>query len=123
MTERSALGAFGERLAVIHLRRTGYTILERNVAIRPWGEIDIIAARDGTLALVEVRTRRGDTFGGAALSITPTKRKRMINAALAYLSRHGDDPPPATIDVICVNLDARGRLLGVEHFENAVEVE
>ena len=121
MTKRSELGRLGERLAAGHLRRTGYTIVAQNVAVRPWGEIDIVAERDGVLALVEVRTRRGDSFGGAALSITPAKQRRMLNAATVYLTRFGDEPPPARLDVILVNLDRGGRVLSIEHIENAVE--
>jgi putative endonuclease len=121
MTERATLGAFGERLAAGRLRRDGYEIVAEHVAVHPWGEIDIVARRDGVLALVEVRTRRGDRFGGAALSITPAKRRRMLNAALVYLACFGDEPPPARIDVMLVHLDRAGRLLGIEHIENAVE--
>ncbi len=120
-TERAALGAFGERLAAGHLRRAGYAIVATNVPVRPWGEIDIVAQQEDTVVLVEVRTRRGDHFGGAAWSITPTKQRRMLRAATAYLTSLGDNAPAARIDVVLVNLDARGRLMGIEHIENAVE--
>lgn len=121
MTERAALGAFGERMAVAHLRRHGWRIVAQNVAVRPWGEIDIVAERGGHYALVEVRTRRGDRFGGAVLSIGATKRRRMLNAALAYLTSLGDEAPPARIDVILVELHADGRLREIRHIENAIE--
>jgi putative endonuclease len=120
MAERQDLGAFGERLAAGRLRREGYEIVDTNVAVRPWGEIDIVARRDGVLALVEVRTRRGERFGGAALSFTAGKRRRMANAAEAYLSRFGDEVPPARVDVVLVSLDASGRLTGIEHIEDAL---
>ncbi|MGD9892125.1 MAG: YraN family protein [Dehalococcoidia bacterium] len=119
--ERAALGAFGERLAAGHLRRAGYEIVATNVQVRPWGEIDIVARRDGVLVLVEVRTRRGDRFGGAAWSITPAKQRRMLRAATVYLGARIDETPAARIDVVLVHLDARGRLIGIEHIENAVE--
>ena len=123
MTERAALGAFGERLAGGHLRRCGYTIEATNVPVRPWGEIDIVARRGETLVLVEVRTRRGERFGGAAFSITPAKRRRMLRAATAYLAALPEEPAAVRLDVIFINLDGRGRLLGVEHIENAIEAE
>ena len=123
MTDRANLGALGERLAAGRLRRDGYEIVATNVVMRPWGEIDLIARRDGVLALVEVRTRRGDAFGGAALSITPAKRRRMLNAAAAYLAGFGDRPPPARIDVVLVTFDRAGRLLAIAHIENAVEAD
>jgi putative endonuclease len=120
-TERAALGAFGERLAAGHLRRAGYEIVATNVPVRPWGEIDIVARRDGVLVLVEVRTRRGDHFGGAVWSITPMKQRRMLRAAKAYLAALDDATPEVRIDVVLVNMDARGRLQEIEHIENALE--
>lgn len=121
MTARGALGAAGERLAAAHLERGGYRIRARNVRLPPWGEIDIVAERDGTLVFVEVRTRRGETFGSPLASITAAKRSRMLHAAGRYLTDLGDDAPPARIDVIGVSFDARGVLRAIEHVENAVE--
>lgn len=120
-SERAALGAFGERIAAGHLRRAGYEIVATNVPVRPFGEIDIVAWQNGVKILVEVRTRRGDRYGGAAWSLTPTKQRRMLRAATAYLATLGDDHVAARIDVVLVNLDRRGRLIGIEHIENAVE--
>jgi putative endonuclease len=121
MTDRADLAALGERLAAGRLRRDGYEIVATNVAVRPWGEIDIVARREGLLALVEVRARRGEAFGGAGFSLSPAKLRRMRHAAVAYLARFGDEPPPARIDVMLVSFDARGKLIGIEHIENAVE--
>lgn len=121
MTARSELGATGERLAAEYLESHGYQIHERNVRLPPWGEIDIVAAREGELVFVEVRVRRGDRYGSPLASVNLTKQRRMRRAAARYLTRLGDDAPPARIDVIAVELDSRGRLLSIEHVENAVE--
>lgn len=121
MTERSEIGRLGERLAAGHLRRLGYEIVAANLRLPPWGEIDLVASKDGALALVEVRTRRGDAFGGARESFSAAKRRRMLRAAQAYLASLGDDPPPARIDAIAVRFDRAGRLLGIDHIENALE--
>jgi putative endonuclease len=121
--DRQRLGAAGERLAARYLEGQGYRVVARNVRLPPWGEIDLVAERDGTLALVEVRVRRGQAFGGALASITPTKRARMVRAALAYLATLGDAAPPARIDVVAVTLDWLGRPVGIEHVINAVEAE
>jgi putative endonuclease len=123
MTARSSLGARGEQLAADFLEKQGYAVRARNVRLPPWGEIDIVAEQDGALALVEVRIRRGARLGGPLESIGPAKRQRMLNAAQAYLTSMGDDPPPARIDVIGVTLDAAGRLVSIEHVESAVESE
>ena len=49
-----ALGPAGEQLAADHLARVGYEIVERNYSTR-WGELDIVARLDGTLAFCEVK--------------------------------------------------------------------
>ena len=121
LNERASLGRRGEHLAVEWLTGRGYAIRERNVRLPPWGEIDIVAEREGLLVLVEVRTRRGDAFGGALGSLSAAKRRRMLNAALAYSVLLGDDPPPLRVDLIGVQLDRVGRLLTIEHRANVVE--
>ena len=45
------------------------------------------------LVFVEVRLRRRDDFGGAAASITATKRARMVAAAGLYLAGLPRTPP------------------------------
>jgi putative endonuclease len=76
-------GKMGEDLAVDWLLKNGYTIRERN-----WRnshcEIDIIAAKNGCLHIVEVKTRRSLLFGGPELSVNPKKFYRLQKATRAY---------------------------------------
>jgi len=116
--ERLRLGQFGERLAVAHLESKGYDILARNFRCRD-GEIDIIAESEGCLVFVEVRTRRGDSMGEAAESLTPRKGARISAAADAYCDANTESVEERRIDVIAVDLTPRGRLLRLEHIENA----
>ncbi len=112
----------GERLAADHLEAHGYHIRERNFRCRE-GEIDIIAEKDGCLAFVEVKTRRGSSMGEAAESVTPVKAMRILRAAETYDQDRTDLPPDRRIDVVAVDLTPRGRLLRVEHIENALSVD
>jgi putative endonuclease len=116
---RRALGEMGERLAVQHLESRGYIVRDRNYRRRE-GEIDIIAERDGVLSFVEVRCRRGDRMGTAVESVTPAKQRRMVMLAEAYAQEHEGLPEAMRIDVIAVDLAPDGRLLSLQHFENAV---
>ncbi len=117
---RRDLGDFGERVAVAHLQAKGYEIRERNFRIRE-GEIDIIAERGGTMAFIEVRTRKGGAAGTAAESVTPVKAGRLLVAAQAYVQANEGCPADQRIDVIAVTLAPDGRLLSLEHIEGAVE--
>ena len=115
---RLRLGQFGERLAAAHLESKGYSILARNFRT-PDGEVDIIAQKDGCLVFVEVRTRRGDAMGTAVESLTPLKGARISAVAGAYCEANAGSPEERRIDVIAVDLTPQGRLLRLEHIENA----
>ena len=99
-----ALGQAAEDRALAHLAAAGLTLVERNYRTpgRGGGEIDLIMrAGDGTLVFVEVRSRSGGGFGGAAGSIGATKRRSIIFAAQHYLLRW-PAPPPCRFDAVLV---------------------
>ena len=116
--DRRGLGRRGEELAARHLAGRDYEIVARNWRCEV-GEIDLVARDGDWLAFVEVRTRRGRALGTPEESITPAKQARLVDLAEAYVQMH-DWPGYYRIDVIAVELDRRGRLLRVEHYENAV---
>ena len=78
-------GVLGEELAEIMLLEKGYTILARNFRCR-YGEIDIIAAKNGVLAFVEVKTRLFGSCGRGSESVTAAKRQKIRRCALCYIS-------------------------------------
>ena len=62
MAEHNDLGKLGEEMAVEFLRKDGYTILQTNYTFQK-AEIDILAQKENTLAVVEVKTRSSLDFG------------------------------------------------------------
>ena len=52
----------GERMAAGALVKRGYQVLEHNFRCR-YGEIDIVAEEGADLVFVEVKTRRGQSYG------------------------------------------------------------
>lgn len=85
-------GARAEALAAEFLIRRGLTPVARNFRTRH-GEIDLIMREQAVLVFIEVRLRTHRAFGGAAASITPAKRERLIAAANAYLATLAREPP------------------------------
>ena len=76
-----AAGRTAEEAAATALRRAGYRVLARNL-VTPFGEIDIVAERDGTLTFVEVKARReGGTAGSPEDALTRQKLRRVARAA------------------------------------------
>jgi putative endonuclease len=89
-TTTKSKGDAAEDAALTHLQAAGLKLLQRNYRTpgRGGGEIDLIMRdTDGTLVFVEVRQRAGALFGGAAASISLTKRNRIIFAAKYYLMK------------------------------------
>jgi putative endonuclease len=84
-------GAAAESLAARFLAEQGLAIVAWNYRCRG-GEIDIIACDGRTVVFVEVRMRRSHAFGGAAESISATKRRRLRLAAEHYLARLPSEP-------------------------------
>ncbi len=116
--DRRGLGYYGEDLAARHLADRGYTILARNWRCAH-GELDLVARDGDCLVLVEVRTRRGRALGTPEESITPAKQARLVDLAWAYVQEQ-DWVGDWRIDVVAIEMDRRGRLLRMEHYENAV---
>jgi putative endonuclease len=94
-------GEPAENLAAAFLERQGLTILERNYRCR-FGEIDLVAGHGALLVFIEVRARKSDEFGGAADSITATKRRRLVAAARHYLAARRVEGP-CRFDVVLVH--------------------
>jgi len=81
------LGQTGEEWAVKYLKKQGYGIVERNVRTR-FGEIDIVASRKRDLYFVEVKTRRGSSFGSSLESLPVYRQKRLARMAEWYFKTH-----------------------------------
>jgi putative endonuclease len=76
-------GRRAESLAALMLRLKGYAILTRRYRC-PVGEIDLVARRGHTLAMVEVKARA--CAEDAAFAITPHQQHRIARAAEHFLS-------------------------------------
>jgi putative endonuclease len=116
---RHRLGRTGERLAAEHLERRGYTILARNHRTR-WGEIDLIAADERRTVFCEVKTRRVGSAGPFD-GLRDAQCRRLRRMAAAWLQERSERPrtPELRFDAIGVTIDVRGRLVALEHLEDA----
>jgi putative endonuclease len=115
---RQRLGRRGEQLAAQRLEAKGFDIVARNWRCET-GELDLVARDGDCLVAVEVRTRRGRSMGSPEESITAAKQARLITLGEAYvqeISWAGD----WRIDVVAIEMDRRGHVLRVTHYENAI---
>lgn len=99
-------GLAGEARVAAALRRDGWQIHGRRLRT-PAGEIDIVAERDGLLALIEVKTRAD--LRSAAEAVSPRQQRRLLQAAAVLQGDHpGWGARGMRFDVWVV--DAAGRL-------------
>lgn len=117
MATHNDLGKMGEEIARDHLLAQGYRILEMNWVFGK-EEIDIIARKGATLAVVEVKTRNSDFFGEPQAFVSRGKQQHLIRAAHAYVERKNLDVE-VRFDVIGIVLNPQGQKL--EHIEGAFQ--
>ncbi len=89
-------------------------VVARNVRVGRI-EVDFIAEDGDDLVFVEVRTRRG-VPGAAAESLAPAKLRRMWQCAIGYCEANGIDAERVRVDVVAIDLDAKGVTRDVVHF-------
>ncbi len=115
---RQETGRRGEQLAARFLEREGCRVVARNCRC-PLGELDLVAEGPEGLIFVEVRTRRTSHLVSPEETITRPKALRVVRSAQWYLSSHGLEDRPWRVDVIAVELDARGELARLERYKDA----
>jgi putative endonuclease len=82
-----ARGLTAEAAAAAALERDGWTVLARRLRTGA-GEIDLVAEKDGLLAVVEVKGR--PSLALAAAAVSPRQRQRLLGAAEQMLAAHPD---------------------------------
>jgi len=79
-----AKGDYAETLTCKYLESLGFVIVERNFYSR-FGEIDIIAQKDGVYRFIEVKS--GGDFEAAIQNITPQKVAKLVKTIDIYLKK------------------------------------
>ena len=118
MTTTQHTGRLGEETAARWLLDHGFTLLHRNWRQGHY-ELDIVAARKGTLHFIEVKTRRAGGLTTPEEAITPRKFASLRRAAEAYMTQHRVRLEPQ-FDLAAVDLFPDGSM-NVRFTERAME--
>ncbi|CCG54481.1 Protein of unknown function [Flavobacterium indicum GPTSA100-9 = DSM 17447] len=110
MAQHNDLGKLGEEEAVKYLKGLGYEILDLNWTYDK-AEIDIIAKKDETLAIIEVKTRTSADFGNPQDFVNPKKIKLLVKAVNEYVT------------VKNLDLDIRFDIISVLIQNNQIKIE
>ena len=101
-------GMHYEDRAQRYLQQRGLRLVEKNFRSR-FGEIDLIMTDADALCFIEVKYRQSLSHVGAAMTIPPSKRRKMIKTAHFYLCRHRrHGQRPARFDALLIQRDRNG---------------
>lgn len=115
MADHNELGKLGEELAVEFLRKNGYEILETNWTFQK-AEIDIIAQKENTLAIIEVKTRSSLDFGLPQDFVKPKKIQLLVKAVNEYVVSNNLDVE-VRFDIIAIHKESKS--FAIEHLIDA----
>ncbi len=116
MAAHNDLGQWGEQVAADYLAAEGYRIVERD-----WHDghrdIDIVAMDCDELVVVEVKTRRANSFTAPEQAVDRQKMKSLATAARAFVKRRRIGLP-LRFDIVAVTETADGKT-EINHIKDA----
>ena len=119
MAQRSQLGTIGligEKLAVRHLEGQGFKILDTNVTYK-FGEIDIVAKKDGVVHFIEVKAADVSSIMQVALSerIGPSKQLRIKKSVQRYVAEKDLYENELQIDAMLLKINRDSKVVKVKY--------
>ncbi len=112
MPPHLATGLRGERAALFHLRRQGYTIVARRwTSAKMRGDVDLIGWDGDWLCFVEVKARTARDLSPAESAVDRDKQRMVRGLARAYLRAFPEETRrqiPVRFDVVSVYLLEKG---------------
>lgn len=122
-SEKRKFGNIGEEAVANYLRRKGFKVLGRNY-LKKWGEIDIIAEKEGVVHFMEVKSVSREMGRGVPHetwrpeeNVHPAKLKRLHRAIETWIAEHEYDGD-WQIDVAAVEIDIEARAANVRFVED-----
>lgn len=113
------IGKFGQDIAAEFFLKKDYKILEKNFYSR-FGEIDLIAEKDGQVIFAEVKTRLGHNFGIPEDALDNNKAKKIKETALEYLIKNNINSDNYRFDLIAVEIDKENKSAQIRHYKNVI---
>ncbi len=113
------VGTWGEAQVASYLRKNGYRLLGHSYHCR-FGEIDLIAGKEGVLCFVEVKTRTNLRMGLPRDYVTAAKQEKLRKTAAFYLAEKGwDGPVRFDVAEVYADKDRTPESVRIEYLENA----
>ncbi len=117
--QRQAFGLLGERIAARWFVRDGWTIVAHRFR-SGHRDVDLIIRRGSDVAFVEVKARRGVSFGGPVEAVHAKKRRELVRVCRVWLDRFGTTEFSYRFDVFGVLVTPSG--VRIRHIADAFPV-
>lgn len=124
-TQKQIVGRLGEGVARKFLEQKGFKVVDTNV-LRKWGEIDIVAEKEGVVRFVEVKAQSALLGGSREMRdyrpeemAHAAKLEKVARTASLYMEENRDDRE-YQIDVVAVVLDHGSRIARCRHYEQVL---
>ena len=117
---RQEFGELGERIAERWLKRQGWRVVQRRFR-SGHRDIDLVVEREGTVAFVEVKARRGLAFGDPVEAVNWSKQRELVRSASVWIDRHGRPMESYRFDVVGVLVE--GDRVRIRHVQNAFSLQ
>ncbi len=118
--QRQALGLQGERIAARWLKRDGWEIVAHRFRTGH-RDIDLIVRRGDDVAFVEVKARRGESFGSPVEAVHHRKQRELGKSARVWVDRHGSTEMHYRFDVLGILIV--GQSVRIRHVPDAFPLQ
>jgi len=116
MTWKKQIGDYGEKLAMQYLVNHGYNILDTHFSGR-FGEIDIIASKEGKIHFVEVKTRTHNDSGFPEEALTKSKIVKLFKTARRYIYVKRIESDNYQLDLVAIELNKITKIAKIRHHQ------
>lgn len=82
------VGILGERIVINFLKKKGYEILNKNLWLKKYGEIDILAKKDNIFYFIEVKTLKNNKVFDPSVHYTNRKRQKFHNLVNYFVNKN-----------------------------------
>ncbi len=103
LQKEDKIGQWGEQVAAVYLVERNYEILSMNETCDPYGEINIIAEKNGKIIFIEVKTYDKIHIHTSAQNFDQNKLKKLKEAIIKY-AVDMQVKKDISVDLICVYL-------------------
>ena len=112
-----SIGAIGEDYAVQYLQDNDFYILKRNATSR-WGELDIVAEKEGKIYFVEVKTRISTRHGNPYEAVDGLKVRKLARTIQYFVLANRLERRKLQLDVISIELNSDFSVKKLKRYED-----